>query len=220
MDEVKDIVGFVRVANARVVVSACGRRGSMRRMNTIKKRRSFEAGHFRKFLLVVDETPEVETALYYAASRMQRSSGALVMLYVIVPQEFQHWIDVRQQQVEEETTKAKALFRLYPPQAEQRRLRERRLRGDHPRGQQGRGDPQADRRGRGHRRPGARRLDRRCRARAAGLVAGRRRGHGQLPDPHDDRARARWRWRKSEASTKRLQGTRNPTPGSPILEPF
>jgi nucleotide-binding universal stress UspA family protein len=35
------------------------------------------------------------------------------MLYVIVPQEFQHWINVRQQQIEEETTKAKALFRLF-----------------------------------------------------------------------------------------------------------
>ncbi len=81
-------------------------------MSEIKKRRSFEADKFRKFLVVVDETPEVETALYYAASRMQRSSGSLVLLYVIVPQEFQHWIGVRQQQVEEETAKAKALFRL------------------------------------------------------------------------------------------------------------
>jgi len=81
-------------------------------MSTIKKRRSFEADHFRKFLLVVDGSPEVDSALYYAASRMQRSSGSLVMLYVIVPQEFQHWINVRQQQVEEETAKAKALFRL------------------------------------------------------------------------------------------------------------
>jgi nucleotide-binding universal stress UspA family protein len=77
-----------------------------------RKRRSFEAGHFRKFLLVVDESQEVEAALYYAASRIQRSSGSIVMLYVIVPQEFQHWINVRQQQVEEETNKAKALFRL------------------------------------------------------------------------------------------------------------
>jgi nucleotide-binding universal stress UspA family protein len=81
-------------------------------MNTVKKRRSFEADKFRKFLVVVDESPEVESALYYAASRMQRSAGTLVMLYVIVPQEFQHWIGVRQQQVEEETAKAKALFRL------------------------------------------------------------------------------------------------------------
>jgi nucleotide-binding universal stress UspA family protein len=81
-------------------------------MSTHKKRRSFEADKFRKFLVVVDETPEVDTALYYAASRMQRSSGSLLLLYVIVPQEFQHWIGVRQQQVEEETAKAKALFRL------------------------------------------------------------------------------------------------------------
>ena len=81
-------------------------------MNTVKKRRSFEADKFRKFLVVIDESPEVEAALYYAANRMQRSSGTLVMLYVIVPQEFQHWINVRQQQVEEETAKAKALFRL------------------------------------------------------------------------------------------------------------
>lgn len=83
------------------------------RMNMKKKRRSFEAGHFRKFLLVVDESQEADCALYYAASRIQRSSGSLVMLYMIVPQEFQHWINVRQQQVEEETTKAKALFRMF-----------------------------------------------------------------------------------------------------------
>lgn len=80
---------------------------------SIKKRRSFEAGHFRKFLLIVDESQEVESALYFAASRIQRSSGSIVMLYVIVPQEFQHWINVRQQQVEEETAKAKALFRMF-----------------------------------------------------------------------------------------------------------
>jgi nucleotide-binding universal stress UspA family protein len=80
---------------------------------TTKKRRSFEADHFRKFLIVIDESPEMESALYYAASRMQRSAGTLVMLYIIVPQEFQHWINVRQQQVEEETTKANALFRLF-----------------------------------------------------------------------------------------------------------
>jgi nucleotide-binding universal stress UspA family protein len=82
-------------------------------MDQIKKRRSFESGHFRKFLLIVDESQEVDAALYYTASRIQRSSGSLVMLYVIVPQEFQHWINVRQQQVEEETTKAKALFRMF-----------------------------------------------------------------------------------------------------------
>lgn len=82
-------------------------------MTTTKKRRSFEAGHARKFLLVVDDSQEVESALYYAASRIAHSSGSLVMLYVIEPQEFQHWAGVRQVQIEEETAKAKALFRLF-----------------------------------------------------------------------------------------------------------
>lgn len=78
----------------------------------MKTRRSFEAGHLRKFLLVVDESAEVESALYYAASRIAHSSGSLLMLYVVEPQQF-HWVGVRQLQLEEETTKAKALFRLF-----------------------------------------------------------------------------------------------------------
>lgn len=79
----------------------------------MKKRRSFEAGHRRKFLLVVDSSDEVEAALYYAASRVMHSGGSIVMLYAIEPQDFQHWVGVRQIQLEEETTKAKALFRLF-----------------------------------------------------------------------------------------------------------
>ena len=79
----------------------------------MKPRRSFEEGHRRKFLIVVDESQEVESALYYAASRVQRASGSIAMLYVIEPGEFQHWTGVRKVQLEEETTKAKALFRLF-----------------------------------------------------------------------------------------------------------
>ena len=79
----------------------------------MKRRRSFEAGHLRKFLIVVDDSPEVESALYYAASRVQRASGIIVMLYVIEPQEYTHWMGVRDRQIEEETATAKALFRLF-----------------------------------------------------------------------------------------------------------
>jgi nucleotide-binding universal stress UspA family protein len=82
-------------------------------MTTVRKRRSFESGHARKFLLVVDDSQEVESALYYAASRVARSSGIILMLYVIEPQEFQHWAGVRQVQLDEETNKARALFRLF-----------------------------------------------------------------------------------------------------------
>ncbi len=79
----------------------------------MKPRRSFEAGHQRKFLLIIDETPEVETAVFFAASRVAHSGGSLVLLYVIEPQDYQHWMGVRQIHIEEETNKAKALFRLH-----------------------------------------------------------------------------------------------------------
>jgi nucleotide-binding universal stress UspA family protein len=82
-------------------------------MIAIKKRQSFEAGHARKFLLIVDDSQEVESALYYAASRIAHSSGSLMMLHVIEPQEHQPWAGVRQVQIEEETAKAKALFRMF-----------------------------------------------------------------------------------------------------------
>lgn len=82
-------------------------------MTDIRTRRSFEAGHARKFLLIVDESQEVESALYYAAARIAHSGGRLVMLYVIEPQEFQHWAGVRQVHIDEETVKAKALFRMF-----------------------------------------------------------------------------------------------------------
>jgi nucleotide-binding universal stress UspA family protein len=77
-----------------------------------KRRRVFEQGHGRKFLVVVDESPEVETAMFYAASRVVHTDGMLVMMYVIEP-ETQFWDSVRQAHLEEQTTKAKALFRLF-----------------------------------------------------------------------------------------------------------
>ena len=81
-------------------------------MPTQKQRRAFEEGHKRKFLVIIDESPEVDTALYFAASRAAHTGGSLVLLYVIEPQEFQHWMGVKEIQKEEETQKARALFRL------------------------------------------------------------------------------------------------------------
>ena len=78
-----------------------------------KQRHVFEEGHRRKFLVIVDETSEVEAALFFAANRVSRTGGTLMLLYVSEPQDFQHWIGIRQVQLEEETNKAKALFRLF-----------------------------------------------------------------------------------------------------------
>ncbi|WP_075216869.1 universal stress protein [Mongoliimonas terrestris] len=57
----------------------------------VSKRLAREEGHRRKFLAIVDETPECERAVVYAASRAARTGGVLVLLYVIQPGNFQHW---------------------------------------------------------------------------------------------------------------------------------
>lgn len=82
-------------------------------MPDTKRRQIFETGHQRKLLVVVDETPEVESALFFAAHRVRRTSGKLVLLYVIEPQEFQHWIGVKEVQRQEGVNKATAIFRLF-----------------------------------------------------------------------------------------------------------
>ena len=57
------------------------------------KRASGEA-HRRKFLVVIDDTSECSRALAYAARRAEHTKGALVLLFVIGPADFQHWIGV------------------------------------------------------------------------------------------------------------------------------
>jgi len=78
-----------------------------------KKRQIYAEGHKRKFLVVVDETPECESALAFAASRALRTAGQLALLYVIEPGvEFQ-WMGVEDVAREEGHNKAKAVFRLF-----------------------------------------------------------------------------------------------------------
>lgn len=48
-----------------------------------RKRRSYEAGHKPKFLVVIDETPECDRAVYFAARRAARTGAGMVMLRVI-----------------------------------------------------------------------------------------------------------------------------------------
>ena len=58
------------------------------------KRRSREDGHVRKFLAVVDDTPECDRAVYFAARRASLSGGALTLLYIIPKGDFPHWLGV------------------------------------------------------------------------------------------------------------------------------
>ncbi len=77
-----------------------------------KKRQVFEAGHRRKYMVIVDESPEVEAALFFAAGRVAHTGGSIVLLYIIEPDN-QFWGGVRQVQIDEEHNKAKAVFRLF-----------------------------------------------------------------------------------------------------------
>ncbi len=77
-----------------------------------KPRALFTDGHKRKFLVVVDETPEGETALYYAARRAWRTGGGLALLFVIQPPKMIHWLGVKEAFREEQHNKARAVFRL------------------------------------------------------------------------------------------------------------
>jgi nucleotide-binding universal stress UspA family protein len=48
----------------------------------------------RVFLVVVDESEEMQNALRYACRRAQRTQGRVALLDVIEPAEFQHWLGV------------------------------------------------------------------------------------------------------------------------------
>src|ERR1700724_1609183 len=48
----------------------------------------------RIFLVVVDESEELQAALHYAARRAAHTGGRLALLYVIEPSELQHWISI------------------------------------------------------------------------------------------------------------------------------
>lgn len=52
----------------------------------MRPRRAREEGHKRKFLVVIDDTPECLVALSFAARRAAHTMGAVVLLSVIEPE--------------------------------------------------------------------------------------------------------------------------------------
>ena len=58
-------------------------------------RRSYEAGHRPKCLVIVDDSAEWDRAVYYASRWAIRAGGGVVMLRVIEPEEnHQEWLGV------------------------------------------------------------------------------------------------------------------------------
>ena len=48
----------------------------------------------RKFLVIIDETEECDRAVTFAAYRVKRTGGTVVLLSIIGNEEFQHWLGV------------------------------------------------------------------------------------------------------------------------------
>lgn len=65
----------------------------------------------RKFMVVVDDTEECTVAIRFAARRAARTGGHVLMLRVIEPEDFQHWISVQELAREEALEEAEALLR-------------------------------------------------------------------------------------------------------------
>ena len=82
------------------------------------KRRSYEAGHKRKYLVVIDETEECDRAVYWAAKRAGRTKSQLVMLRVIDTGEHnQQWLGVADLMKAEATEAANMAFDKFAARA-------------------------------------------------------------------------------------------------------
>ena len=59
------------------------------------KRRAYEPGHQAKYLVVIDESPECDRAVYWASRRAARNNASMLMLLVVEPHDrHQQWLGV------------------------------------------------------------------------------------------------------------------------------
>ena len=102
------VAGFSGFTISPVTARVCRREELVRRRNRLnktvrwrpgelmsKKRRSYEAGHSPKFMVVIDDSPECDRALYFASRRALRIGAAVLMLRVIETRDRnQQWLGV------------------------------------------------------------------------------------------------------------------------------
>jgi nucleotide-binding universal stress UspA family protein len=68
------------------------------------------SGPGRVFLVVVDDTPELKTAIRYACLRARKTGGRVAMLHVTAQEDMQEWIGVSRLIKEESRQQAEALM--------------------------------------------------------------------------------------------------------------
>lgn len=67
----------------------------------------------RKFLVVLDDSRECLNAIRFAALRASHTGGAVTILSVIPPEEFQHWMGVADIMREEARERIEAHFEVF-----------------------------------------------------------------------------------------------------------
>jgi len=67
----------------------------------------------RKFLVVLDDSRECLNAMRFAAMRARRTGGGVLILSVIPPEEFQHWIGVGNIMRQEARDRIHAHFQVF-----------------------------------------------------------------------------------------------------------
>ena len=73
----------------------------------------------RKFLCVVDDSPECRLALRFAFRRAARTEGGVILLYVIEPADFQHWMAVETLMMEEAREEAESILQTLADEVSQ-----------------------------------------------------------------------------------------------------
>jgi nucleotide-binding universal stress UspA family protein len=74
----------------------------------------------RKFLIILDDTPEMLNAMRYAAIRAAKTGGGVEMLAIVDPQEFQHFMGVAELMRAEAREKIEAHFQVFKDRMERR----------------------------------------------------------------------------------------------------
>jgi hypothetical protein len=67
----------------------------------------------KKFLVIVDETKELEKAVYFAAKRVFATEGELLLLYIVDPAINAQWARIENLIEQEATSEAKKLCRMW-----------------------------------------------------------------------------------------------------------
>jgi hypothetical protein len=74
----------------------------------------------RKFLIILDDTPEMLNAMRYAAIRAAKTGGGVEMLAIVDPQEFQHFMGVAELMRAEAREKIEAHFEVFRDRMQRR----------------------------------------------------------------------------------------------------